>query len=211
MRVDWRLEFRRQYSTANVAIACGAPDGRAGDPHRVKLGFDQGETVEGFVTDVSPGGLGLLIRRKSIVTSSELLKLEFLDGAEAGSEARAQLRNLRHEAEHPGWVRIGILRTTAEMFEPIEGEYWTAIMDGRVRPERPSQLRATLALQSRSSCDSRTGRAKRSSVWSTLGGILAAQQPLLCRTVGGKPRGCYFHWPERSLRPYARHVNRFAL
>jgi ubiquinone/menaquinone biosynthesis C-methylase UbiE/pimeloyl-ACP methyl ester carboxylesterase len=121
-----------------------APDARAGDPQRVKLGFDQGETVEGFVTDVSPGGLGLLIRSKSIVTSGELLKLEFLDGADAGSEAPAQLRNFRNEAERPGWLRIGILRTTAEMFEPIEAEYWTAIMDGASEAREAESIESDL-------------------------------------------------------------------
>jgi ubiquinone/menaquinone biosynthesis C-methylase UbiE/pimeloyl-ACP methyl ester carboxylesterase len=107
-----------------------SPDEHAGDPYRVKLGFDRGEVVEGFVTDISPGGLGLLIPSKSVATSNALFKLKFLDGAEAGSETRAQLRNWRPEAERPGWVRIGIVRTTAEMFDPIEAEYWTAIVDG---------------------------------------------------------------------------------
>lgn len=107
-----------------------APDTRAGDPHRVKLGFERGEAAEGFVADVSPGGLGLLVHRESVETSDVLLDLKFLDGAEAGSQARAQLRNWRPSAERPGWTRIGIVRTNAETIEPIEVEYWTAIMDG---------------------------------------------------------------------------------
>ena len=53
------------------------PNGRAGDPHRVKLGFDRGEAVGGFVTDFLPDGLGLLVRSKSIATSSALLNLKF--------------------------------------------------------------------------------------------------------------------------------------
>ena len=107
-----------------------APHARAGDPHRVKLGFERGEAAEGFVTDVSPGGLGLLVHCEAVTTSNALLDLKFLDGLEAGSQTRAQLRNWRPVAERPGWTRIGVVRTKAEMIEPIEVEYWTAIMDG---------------------------------------------------------------------------------
>ena len=116
-----------------------APDARAGDPRRVKLGFERGEAAEGFVTDVSPGGLGLLVHRESVATSNALLDVKFLDGAAAGSQTRAQLRNWRPIAERPGWTRIGIVQTKAETIEPIEVEYWTAITDGagEVREAEP--------------------------------------------------------------------------
>ena len=115
------------------------PDARAGDPQRVKLGFERGGAIEGFVTDVSPGGLGLLVHRDLITPSHTLLGLKFMDGAESGSQARVQLRNWRPVAERPGWTRIGIVRTTAETIEPIEVEYWTTIMDGasEVRESEP--------------------------------------------------------------------------
>jgi len=106
------------------------PDSRAGDPHRVKLQFERGEAAEGFVVDVSPGGLGLLAHRELVATSNALLDVKFLDGAAAGSQTRAQLRNWRPIAERPGWTRIGIAQTKAETIEPIQVEYWTAIMDG---------------------------------------------------------------------------------
>jgi ubiquinone/menaquinone biosynthesis C-methylase UbiE/pimeloyl-ACP methyl ester carboxylesterase len=116
-----------------------APDARAGDPHRVKLQFERGEAAEGFVTDVSPGGLGLLINREPAACSDALLDLEFLDGAAAGSQTRAQLRNWRPAADRPGWTRIGIVQTRAETIEPIDVEYWAAIMDGagEVREAEP--------------------------------------------------------------------------
>jgi ubiquinone/menaquinone biosynthesis C-methylase UbiE/pimeloyl-ACP methyl ester carboxylesterase len=106
------------------------PDANVGDPRRVRLGFERGEAAEGFVVDVSPGGLGLLVRRESVAAANALLELEFLDGAEAGSQMRAQLRNWRPIAERPGWTRIGIVPTTAESIEPIEVEYWASIMGG---------------------------------------------------------------------------------
>jgi ubiquinone/menaquinone biosynthesis C-methylase UbiE/pimeloyl-ACP methyl ester carboxylesterase len=107
------------------------PDWRAGDPRRVQLEIERGETAECFVTDISPGGLGLLVQRESVVNSNALLTLEFLDGAEAGVQTRAQLRNYRSAAERPGWMRIGAARTNDEMVEPINVEYWTDIADGK--------------------------------------------------------------------------------
>jgi ubiquinone/menaquinone biosynthesis C-methylase UbiE/pimeloyl-ACP methyl ester carboxylesterase len=107
-----------------------APGERAGDSHRVKLQFERAEAVEGFVVDVSPGGLGLLVHRESVATSNALLDLKFLDGTAAGSQTRAQLRNWRLVAERPGWTRIGVVQTNAEAIEPIEVEYWAAVMDG---------------------------------------------------------------------------------
>ena len=106
------------------------PDKRAGDPHQVKLGFERGDEADGFVTDISPGGLGLLVQRESITSSDALLDVTFIDGTKAGSQIRAQLRNWRPAAERPGWTRIGIVRTTAETIEPIQVDYWTTITDG---------------------------------------------------------------------------------
>ena len=118
------------------------PDARVGDAQRVKLGFERGGAVEGFVTDVSPGGLGLLVHHELIAPSDTLLDLKFIDGAEAGKKTRAQLRNWRPVAERPGWTRIGIVRTTAETIEPIEVEYCTTIMDGasEVRESEPVDI-----------------------------------------------------------------------
>ncbi|MCH7599872.1 MAG: methyltransferase domain-containing protein [Myxococcales bacterium] len=116
-----------------------SPGERVGDPGRVKIEFERGEVAEGFVTDISPGGLGLLVHCESVATSGALLNLKFLDGAEAGSQTRAQLRNWRPVAARPGWTQIGVVRTKAEMIEPIEVEYWTAIMGGasEVREAEP--------------------------------------------------------------------------
>jgi SAM-dependent methyltransferase/pimeloyl-ACP methyl ester carboxylesterase len=118
-----------------------APDAHSGDPRRVRLAFERGEAVEGFVMDVSPGGLGLMVQRDSVVTSDALLDMKFLDGAEAGSTTRAQLRNWRPVAERPGWTRIGVVQTKAERVEPIAVEYWTAMTDGAsvVREVEPTQ------------------------------------------------------------------------
>jgi pimeloyl-ACP methyl ester carboxylesterase len=107
-----------------------SPDARSGDPQRVRLAFEQGESVEGLVMDISPGGLGLIVPRDSLATSDALLDVEFLDGTKAGSTTRAQLRNWRLVAERPGWTRIGVVQTKAQRIEPIEVEYWTSMTDG---------------------------------------------------------------------------------
>jgi hypothetical protein len=93
------------------------------------------------VTDVSPGGLGLLVDRDLIATSNSLLDVKFLDGVAAGSQTRVQLRNWRRIAERPGWTRIGVSGTNAETIEPIEVEYSAAIMDGAsdVREAEPAE------------------------------------------------------------------------
>jgi len=112
-----------------------APDGRSGDPQRVKIGFERGVATEGFVTDVSPDGLGLLVERESLPNSVAVLALKFLDGAEAGSQAQAQLRNWQPAVKRPGWVRIGVVRTNVKTTGPIKIEYLPTMT------ERPSEVR----------------------------------------------------------------------
>jgi len=124
------------------------PARRAGDPRRVNLAFKGGSTEKAFVADVSPGGLGLLIRRDSIAISDALLDVKFIDGAETGLLTRAQLRNWRPLAEHPGWMRIGIVRTNVEMIDPIKVEYWASIKGGarEAREVEPSEIEADHAM-----------------------------------------------------------------
>jgi SAM-dependent methyltransferase/pimeloyl-ACP methyl ester carboxylesterase len=106
------------------------PDARLGDPRRVRLAFDRGGEVEGFVADISPGGLGIIIERDSLPAFDVLLDMKFIDGAKRGATARAQLRNWRPVAERPGWTRIGVIQTRAQRIQPIEAEYWTSMTDG---------------------------------------------------------------------------------
>ncbi len=114
-----------------------APDVRLGDPHRVRLGFSQGETADGFVMDISPGGLGLSVHRELTSPSNALLNLEFSDGASAGTHIRAQLRNWRPMTERPGWTRIGVVRTTADAIESLQVEYWQTIHEGASEVREP--------------------------------------------------------------------------
>jgi SAM-dependent methyltransferase/pimeloyl-ACP methyl ester carboxylesterase len=120
------------------------PDERAGDSHRVKLQFGRAESVEGFVADVSPGGLGLLVHHEWVETPSSLLDLKFLDGMAAGSQTRVQLRNWRPVAERPGWTRIGIVQASAETIEPIGVEYWAALVDGASEARETESVEADL-------------------------------------------------------------------
>jgi ubiquinone/menaquinone biosynthesis C-methylase UbiE/pimeloyl-ACP methyl ester carboxylesterase len=106
-----------------------APDVRAGDPQRVAVSTGSNGLIEGLVTDISPGGLGLLVRDEPAAEGAIPLEVRFLDGHEAGTEARAQLRNRRPAAERSGWMRIGIVRTKATSISPIEVEYRTTILD----------------------------------------------------------------------------------
>jgi hypothetical protein len=101
------------------------PKPREGDPSRLKLTFASDDSAEGQVVDLSPGGLGLLIRRPSIENCGSLVTIEFLDGAQLGKEGRAQLRNWRQVNERPGWIRVGVVQTDAQSIARIRAEYWS--------------------------------------------------------------------------------------
>jgi ubiquinone/menaquinone biosynthesis C-methylase UbiE/pimeloyl-ACP methyl ester carboxylesterase len=106
-----------------------APDISVGDPQRVEVSTGSGKSIEGLVTDVSPDGLGVLVRGEPTTDATTPLTLRFLDGREAGTETRAQLRSHRPAAERTGWTRIGVVRTKATSISPIEIEYRTATLD----------------------------------------------------------------------------------
>ena len=105
------------------------PDRERGDPWRVEVGLDGGGRLEGRVEDLSPGGLGLLLRGEPATSPRSPLRVRFLDGRESGREARLQLRNSQPVAGQTGWTRVGLVRTPAPIAAPIEPEYRSSILD----------------------------------------------------------------------------------
>jgi ubiquinone/menaquinone biosynthesis C-methylase UbiE/pimeloyl-ACP methyl ester carboxylesterase len=105
------------------------PNLSEGDPQRVEVSAGSDDPIEGLVTDLSPDGLGVLLRGEPAADVAIPLKLKFLDGREAGTETRVQLRSRRADVERKGWTRIGIVRTKATSISPIEIEYRETILD----------------------------------------------------------------------------------
>ena len=118
------------------------PDISVGDPQRVKIGIGKNWDGEGEVEDVSPGGLGVLVRGNPVKNEIKQVTLRFLDGREAGVEESAQLRNWIAAKEKPGWTRIGLVRGKPENVGEISIEYRQTISK-RLAPERLATDRAS--------------------------------------------------------------------
>jgi ubiquinone/menaquinone biosynthesis C-methylase UbiE/pimeloyl-ACP methyl ester carboxylesterase len=105
-----------------------APDAGEGDPRRVELAGDDGQLSLGFVEDVSPSGLGLVVPGEAAPDGRHPITVRFLDGRDRGRAAKLQLRNRRPVPERQGWTRIGLVRTESAVVEPIAVEQRTSIL-----------------------------------------------------------------------------------
>ncbi|MBW2231002.1 MAG: methyltransferase domain-containing protein [Deltaproteobacteria bacterium] len=104
------------------------PDLGGGDPRRVELAYSDRGTALGYVEDVSPDGIGLIVPGDAAPDGSRPITVRFLDGSERGREAKLQLRNRRPVPERHGWTRIGLVRSESAVVEPIEVEQRDSIL-----------------------------------------------------------------------------------
>jgi ubiquinone/menaquinone biosynthesis C-methylase UbiE/pimeloyl-ACP methyl ester carboxylesterase len=113
------------------------PDREIGDPWRVEVVNDAGDVNEALVEDVSPGGLGIVVHCGPYGDRLEKVRVRFLDGLEAGTEARLELRNQQPVDGRSGWIRVGLVRSESEAVQPIEVEHRSSIFDACSSATRP--------------------------------------------------------------------------
>ena len=98
------------------------PDPSVGDPCQVSVeGLGDG-VRRAEVQDVSPSGLGLLVRGPAAPAKPGMVTLHYLDGADRGRDAQLELRSSTPVPDRVGWTRIGLVRTDARVPKPIAVE-----------------------------------------------------------------------------------------
>jgi SAM-dependent methyltransferase len=97
-------------------------DNLSGWPRVVSLSTTAGIQEEGEVADVSPGGMGVLLRRAAAAHLSGALRVRIPRDAGSTEEVFGEVRNQAPTPERPGWVRIGLSTTYEGPRQPLRVE-----------------------------------------------------------------------------------------
>lgn len=97
--------------------------GEGAGPTRVALALSEGTAAtEGYVSDFSPGGLGLLLTSSVKPKIGQWTRLQYLDGSARGAEVYGEVRNVGFADQRPGWIRIGMAVRDVPRLEHLEVE-----------------------------------------------------------------------------------------
>src|SRR5690606_17591524 len=77
--------------------------------------------TEGYVSDFSPGGLGLLLTSSVKPKIGQWTRLQYLDGNARGAEVYGEVRNVGFADQRPGWIRIGMAVRDVPRLGMLEG------------------------------------------------------------------------------------------